>query len=259
MIDRLLILEDPWTDRGLFHLIVDETDQIVDWSKEEDDTPSDPDLSNNTTWELNQFFQKYPEKLIITKVYIGRLASPSDVEVIDTRIRGGGIKEEYDLGLLSGKFPEITWVADFGRWDGKPYPGQGTLLVEIPESLTKAGGGELEDSDIRTVVEKHMAAGIYPIIQYYGSRPTIQKAWGEKFGDNAKLNLEWDSVETAQSYNVYNIKNDGSRTLIGDTENTFLYDALTPTVTGDIYVVQIFPVHDDEEGLGSDRISIKAG
>lgn len=258
IIDRLLTLEDPYNDRGLYHLIVDEGDHIVDYSKDDDGYPADPDFAANPVEEFNAFQVTFPTKLFIAKCAIGRLATPQDVTEIDTRLRGGGIKEQYDLGSMAYKFPEVNWLADYGSWDGKPYPGTASLLVEIPETSTWSGGGNLNTADIRSVVEKHMALGVYPIIKFYGSRPIIREVNGEfNIGANPCVSARWDSVPTAQSYRVYQVLTDQSTVLLIDTEETYCTLVELQTNTYGSYTIKVVPVHDELEGLESDPVMFK--
>jgi hypothetical protein len=54
-----------------------------------------------------------------------------DVLFVDVDVTGGGIKEKV---LLSG---EGEFVADYGRWDGKPASLDQSIVVEVPASIMK--------------------------------------------------------------------------------------------------------------------------
>jgi hypothetical protein len=95
-----------------------------------------------------------PSKILLTKV---RLVAPicmSDIESFDTRERGGGI----DYGLHA-------W--DVTGMDGKILSGSGALLIRIPYEITQSlRAGEINEKDIRNIIERHIAAGTVYIIQY---------------------------------------------------------------------------------------------
>lgn len=257
IIDRLLYLEDPYKDRGIYHLLVTPSGQILDYPKESDGTPSDPELAANPFETLEQFIQAFPEKLLISEVWIGRLALPSDITYIDARLRGGGIKDSIDIGLLIDKYPELWWLTDYGNWDGRPFPGEASLLVELPQSLAKSGGGSLEQDEIRGIVEKHMGMGVYASIKYYGSIPIIKKAWGTIDSNIRYANLEWTPVIEADSYNIYQMLG-ATRTKIGETVLSYLYDAELNTNPEDLYSLIVRPVFNGLEGLPSERTQIRA-
>lgn len=263
VIDRLLILDDPYKDRGLYHLLVDENGLIIDYPEDTDGSPLDPDLKKTGSTDLKypdlyQFQAAFPEKIIITECYIGRLADPSDVQEIDVRIPGGGLKEDFDPSAWVDVEPSLLWASDKAKWDGVPYPGQSATLVELPQSLMVSGGGSLELEDIKSVVKKHMAMGTYPVIRFYGSIPRILWVWAKIDGSQRLCSLAWEGVGIAESYRVYQIIST-QRYLLDETTQTYATNlSLTPQ-SDNLYRVMIVPIHDDEEGLPSDVFMCKAG
>lgn len=122
---------------------------------------------------------------------------PSDIEMLDVRIRGGGIKEKYIETALSLQ-DELQWYWDVGYWDGQSYPGMGAIIVEIPRKVLAEAGGDFTRAQVSDIVRKHMAEGCHPIIRYYDQSTNIAKVIpGDK-----QVYLEWEDVD-ASFYNVY--------------------------------------------------------
>jgi hypothetical protein len=122
---------------------------------------------------------------------------PSDIETLDVRIRGGGIKEKYIETALSLQ-DELQWYWDVGYWDGQSYPGMGAIIVEIPRKVLEESGGEFTRAQVADIVRKHMAEGCHPIIRYYDQSTNIIQATP----GNGKVDISWEDVD-ASFYNVY--------------------------------------------------------
>ena len=99
---------------------------------------------------------------------LGPSCKVSDVQVIDTRIRGGGLNKRgiEELDKVIEVQPEAQFFWDVGYFDGQAVPANGAIVVEIPKEVLKSNGGTLEESDVKAKVYKHIALGEYAIIQY---------------------------------------------------------------------------------------------
>lgn len=105
--------------------------------------------------------------LILGDVTVGEGTSIDKLTVIDARNRGGGVLEdEVDTLLLQQN--EIEWYWDLGYWDGIPYPGNASYFVEVPANVLDGAGGVLSQRQVRDVIERHTAAGVYPVAKAYG-------------------------------------------------------------------------------------------
>jgi hypothetical protein len=105
------------------------------------------------------------------------------VNVLDTRSQGGGLREDVDLRTMFEDVPEARFYSDVGYWDGESYPGHGVVVVEIPSRILgnndlpvvnpSDGGfvktdGRQKKSSIRDRVNRHLTIGMYGIIDDNG-------------------------------------------------------------------------------------------
>ncbi|HYT43448.1 MAG TPA: hypothetical protein VEP90_14005, partial [Methylomirabilota bacterium] len=112
-----------------------------------------------------------PSAIILAKLYVTSNSQVDNVQILDTRSRGGGIPiivDTNDVKLPGQTRREINTYWDISGWDGQPVPLGGVLLVEIPGGvLTGTGGYSLFSQDeIEAIVKSHVAAGIRVIIRY---------------------------------------------------------------------------------------------
>jgi hypothetical protein len=87
-------------------------------------------------------------------------ARASDADVTDTRTRGGGLIEDVDLDLVEEVQPESQFYWDIGYFDGKAFPSNGVLVIEVPKALQN------REEEIREKVYRHLAYGEYAIIDF---------------------------------------------------------------------------------------------
>lgn len=252
--------------KGLYHLIFDErTMQVTEYN--------DPGLSNNgLSTALADLQEKYKTYLNFRRNTSGllwiaslatrRTSSPEDIESIDTRVRGGGLREDQDKAALLRQFPDLAFLPDFANWDGRPFPGRATAWVELPHHLLTGkgslGDGEvvLTESDVREIVKRHMPLGSYPLIRWYGDRPKITSLKVVSLDTTSTVTLKWTSVPGATSYKVYS-----ADSLDAPFEEVSDVKVLTSTFTLDYSVYSarpayfyVVPLFDGNEGLKSDII-----
>lgn len=104
-----------------------------------------------------------------------------NVQIVDIRSLGGGVKEDIDLRKAVLDNPETQFYADIGYWEGEPYAGSGVLIVEGPAEILgnantlpltepPADGsfvdttGTQNVADIRRRLKKHTTAGQYNVV-----------------------------------------------------------------------------------------------
>lgn len=105
--------------------------------------------------------------LILGCVAISPKYVPSDAIVIDTRTRGGGLIDGLPTNTLRSIGLDGTGcMFDIGSWDGELYPCNGVIVVTLPASILKENGGDFTEQDIREVLDRCIAFGVYPIIRY---------------------------------------------------------------------------------------------
>ncbi len=63
---------------------------------------------------------------------------PSDIDIIDTRSWGGGLRQDVDPRDVQQT--ETQFYADLGaHFDGQPFPDAGTIIIELPEGIPGTG------------------------------------------------------------------------------------------------------------------------
>lgn len=144
---------------------------------------------------------------------------------IDTRQRGGGLR----LTSEARTTVEADQCWDLGFWDGTPYPGAACFLVEVPVEILDGAGGSFKMNEIREVVEKHVALGVYPVIHTYGIDPKITDV---TVGDGS-VTITWAHSDTDVSYKVfYSISRSGPWTQANAVVQAEAPSGNTYTVTG---------------------------
>ncbi len=87
-------------------------------------------------------------------------AKETDITITDTRSRGGGLKPTADLQEVEDVQPESEFYWDVGYFDGKAFPSNGVVVVQVPKALQ-----DREDEVIEKV-NRHLAYGEYCIIDF---------------------------------------------------------------------------------------------
>ena len=99
---------------------------------------------------------------MIAKVYIKPTTNTDKIKIVDTRTRGGGVKKEL-IETLQNIHPETQYYWDIGPWDGKAFPCNGVLVIELPKEVKKKFKNQEE---IEKKIEEHIAYGTIPIIKF---------------------------------------------------------------------------------------------
>lgn len=112
-----------------------------------------------------------PSALVLAKVYLTSNAQIENVDVIDTRLRGGGIPDSVNVEdpILPGETRrEIETYWDISGWDGQPVPLAGVLVVELPSAILTGDNGlpQFTQQEIVEIVRQHVAAGVKVVVKY---------------------------------------------------------------------------------------------
>jgi len=96
-----------------------------------------------------------PDPILVIGAYQVRPSGALlDVNVRDTRVRGGGIHpEKYDDALKANT--EAYSATDAGRWDGIPFPAAASGVLRLPRSMLD----QYSEDWIQQQVERHLAVG----------------------------------------------------------------------------------------------------
>jgi hypothetical protein len=84
------------------------------------------------------------------------------IELIDTRKRGGGFRDDLSPSLIKSLSPEAEYVWDIGSYDGHPFPVNGVIVITLPSYIQH----QFSEEELRSIVEKYAAFGSYAIIKY---------------------------------------------------------------------------------------------
>ena len=123
--------------------------------------------------------------VIIGGYSVNQVMTSDRVQILDTRSLGGGLisndgplsptqsfRYESPYGTKSKDTPiedqynESASFWDIGNWDGEIYPGAAAVAISLPESIRES----LSKQDIVDRAAKFMAAGVYPVVDYYKDR-----------------------------------------------------------------------------------------
>ena len=164
--------------------------------------------------------------LILAEVSVIRQSSIEDITYLDTRIRGGGIKDDYEQAAKE-KNPEVAWYGDIGLGGGVPYPGRSVVIARLPHCLLSTYGGRFTENQIREIVKRHMAFGHYPVIKFYGIKPRISIT---DFPEVDSVKVSWPSEISTCTFNVY-------YSVVGDRYTKHNDTALTDSGIGNEYTI----------------------
>ena len=96
----------------------------------------------------------------IGSVSTGPHCKYTDVEVTDTRTRGGGLKRGLDHDKVEDIQPESQFYWDLGYFDGQAFPYNGVLVFKFSIAMQD------REDEIREKINRHLAMGEYAIIDY---------------------------------------------------------------------------------------------
>ena len=217
---RLVLFIDPdqngiESDKTLYYLLINkDTNKIIesDWSGFNNlaqQTTSSKDLFyrgvpasvSSSNYEI--FFDTYTvegsgDYFIIGDMTVGLSYRIQDLDIRDIRIPGGGLIEDK-ISDAKQENPEVIWYWDVGKWDGEFYPGNASYYVEVPVTVLSGAGGTFTQKQVRNVIEKHTALGVYPIVKTYGVDPYITTT--KPYSDS--IYIEWYSFGSDKYYNIY--------------------------------------------------------
>jgi hypothetical protein len=208
-------LDDIDDSKTLYYLLVDKTSQVI-----QSDWPSFSNINQLTTEGNRLFYQGRPSfisavsgdetfastyaiegsgnYLVLGEMTVESSVSIKDVTTRDARVPGGGLIEST-ITAAKQENPEVIWYWDIGKWDGEFYPGNASFYIEVPVSVLSDAGGTFTQKQVRDVVEKHTAFGVYPLIKAYGVDPYIK----DVEPSTNSIYLEWYSYGSDKLYNIY--------------------------------------------------------
>tara|TARA_Y100000310_G_scaffold250742_1_gene257073 strand:- start:4573 stop:6855 length:2283 start_codon:yes stop_codon:yes gene_type:complete len=133
--------------------------------------------------------------LVLGEIEVGPSVAADDLFRYDTRLPGGGIKEE-NINAAIAEQPEAIWFADIA--EANIYPGMASVVVHVPHEIVDTYGGAFSHDQIRAVVEKHQTGGGYAVIRSYGLDP----CYTGLVGWSGVAELHWPSYGAGFDYRV---------------------------------------------------------
>jgi hypothetical protein len=142
---------------------------------------------------------------IIGAYSIHPVAASDNVNILDTRSKGGGLRDvkgptspvhklqnvlDSTETPIEDLYDESYRFWDIGHIDGEPYPGAAAVAVDLPDDLKEI----LPISDIQKKASKFLAAGVYPSIRFT-DRPS-PAITGMSCQTSCGLNLDFSDIFT---------------------------------------------------------------
>ena len=203
---------NPDREKSIYYVKVDDIGKITYCSQRGGD--GNIDLASTIEGVLyynkgaNNFIEKYTTAgedtesthyLLIGEVSTTDAYKNDELSSIDIRLRGGGLREDYDIDHASEDHPEIKWFEDIGYWDGQPHSTGSMVLVKLPYTVLKDYGGTFEKEEVQEAAERHVALGTYVAVRYYGNVADVLSFIP---GDTV-IDLSWSDLGPGHTYDVY--------------------------------------------------------
>lgn len=118
-------------------------------------------VSRTLTGALTSIPASNEPVLVIGAFYVRPSGVVTDIQLTDTRTRGGGVDQaNWDAALAKNR--EFYSVSDFGRYDGVPFPAAASGILFLPRSIL-----DRFDADfVEKQVARHVAAGGHLLVEY---------------------------------------------------------------------------------------------
>lgn len=106
------------------------------------------------------------EAMLLGEVRVRPSSNQRSIQIVDTRVRGGGLKPEITEEIMGMFEKESHFYWDIGYWDGKPFPENAVINIKIAKSVLKEYGGHMTRAEVEDKLEKHLGYGVFPIIEF---------------------------------------------------------------------------------------------
>jgi hypothetical protein len=104
--------------------------------------------------------------ILLAKIQVRPNSSLDSLNIIDTRLRGGGLKESIGKKLMRELNPESEFYWDIGYWDGEPYSENGVMVIRLPKYLLQENGGRFNKEEVELIAQRHVGFGNLVIVQF---------------------------------------------------------------------------------------------
>jgi hypothetical protein len=117
--------------------------------------------------ELQLIQLAHPEAIILGSMKISTEYSKADITMLDTRVRGGGLKKDVSESEINSTDELSKHFWDISSFSGPTYYGNGITVIKIPKDVLEENGGLFTKRDVDDIVNQHLAYGVKAIIDYY--------------------------------------------------------------------------------------------
>ena len=107
-----------------------------------------------------------PAAMLLGVIQLREHTNVREAVVMDARSRGGGLKETIKEKDMKRTQPLSRNYWDMSTWDGTAYYKNGVLIIEVPKRILDTQGGQFNEKQVRDIVSKYVAYGIYYIIEF---------------------------------------------------------------------------------------------
>lgn len=108
----------------------------------------------------------HPEALLLSRIQVRENTAVHEAVVLDARRPGGGLKESVSQESIERRVGYTSAFWDIGSFDGLAYYKNGVTIIRVPEKVLSSHGGHFSEENIRDILDRYMAYGVYPIIEY---------------------------------------------------------------------------------------------
>ncbi len=119
-------------------------------------------------YSLFHTFEKVSDKnaVLLGEIRVRPNSNQGNIQLIDTRTRGGGLKETITHQKMKEYEMDSFYYWDIGHWDGEPFPENGVIAVRVSQHVLREHGGIFTKAEIENKLDKYLGYGILPIIEY---------------------------------------------------------------------------------------------
>jgi hypothetical protein len=107
-----------------------------------------------------------PTAMLLGIIQLREHTNVREAVVMDARSRGGGLKQTVTEADMKRVQPLSRNYWDMSTWDGTAYYKNGVLIIELPKKVLETQGGQFTEQEVKDIVSKYVAYGIYFIIEY---------------------------------------------------------------------------------------------
>lgn len=132
--------------------------------------------------KINDDVPDEKEDLLIGTIFVRPTATFQSTLLKDVRNLGGGILETMSDNIRRELEPESDFYLDIGYFDGEPYSENSVVIIRVDNSILKENGGNFSRKDVENAVNKWIAAGTMPLIEYVETGSSI-----ESFGESVEV------------------------------------------------------------------------